>query len=311
MLKVMAAMAGDVLHNLCTGYYEEGRPTSKERTAERKKNCLLCIQRVLEVAVGPGDLLSSDIRADIAAEAYAAWGDCQGCLMAKSQGLPAKGIDFAKYNLEEISHDFVTTGPFRDLVHAIVNRQQKLDEAFFKTVVERMRQHFGEGDKMLGEEDFQAMAVELATLSALCTGVRAFCAAAGYEAPQLPARPTPAEPGRFRCVADYSTGSFKTDRSIAWGPTLPTSQLRKEVTDRFGINRSLWLFSGDLPMGPTSKASAAPLTCWELLKYMDVMYAPVQDIPRFMKVPGEDRTLNRGQLEVAAADYTTGKACSF
>ena len=44
---------------------------------------------------------------------------------------------------------------------------------------------------------------------------------------------------------------------------------------------------------------------------MDVMYAPVQDIPRFMKVPGEDRTLNRGQLEVAAADYTTGKACSF
>ncbi|CAE7872174.1 unnamed protein product, partial [Symbiodinium microadriaticum] len=91
-------------------------------------NCLLCIQRVLEVAVGPGDLLSSDVRADIAAEAYAAWGDCQGCLTAKSQGLPAEGTDFAQYNLEEISHDFVTTGPFRDLVHAIVNRQQKLDE---------------------------------------------------------------------------------------------------------------------------------------------------------------------------------------
>jgi len=94
-------------------------------------------------------------------------------------------------------------------------------------------------------------------------------------------------------------------------PTLPASQLRKDVPQRFGIDASMWAFAGANPHGPTSKASAAPLTCWEFLKFMDVMYVPFQDAPRFLKVPGKDRTLNRGQLEVAAADYTSGKACNF
>lgn len=45
----------------------------------------------------------------------------------------------------------------------------------------------------------------------------------------------------------------------------------QEVTGRFGIDRSLMSFAGDKPTGPTSKASAAPLTCWEFLKFLDVM----------------------------------------
>lgn len=35
-----------------------------------------------------------------------------------------------------IEHTFVTDSPFRDIAHAIVNRQQKMDERFFNTVVE-------------------------------------------------------------------------------------------------------------------------------------------------------------------------------
>jgi hypothetical protein len=30
-------------------------------------------------------------------------------------------------------------------------------------------------------------------------------------------------------------------------------------------------FAGDKPTGPTSKASAAPLTWWEVLMFLDVM----------------------------------------
>ena len=44
------------------------------------------------------------------------------------------------YNQEEITHDFTTKGPFRDFAHAIVNRQQKLDEVFFNAVVERIKE---------------------------------------------------------------------------------------------------------------------------------------------------------------------------
>ena len=35
-----------------------------------------------------------------------------------------------------IEHNFVTDSPFRDIAHAIVNRQQKMDERFFNTVVD-------------------------------------------------------------------------------------------------------------------------------------------------------------------------------
>lgn len=59
------------------------------------------IKQVLQSVVGPGDLLSSDIRADFAAEAYAAWGDCPGCIKAKHAELPSNGENFAKFNEEE------------------------------------------------------------------------------------------------------------------------------------------------------------------------------------------------------------------
>ncbi|CAE7839989.1 CARNMT1 [Symbiodinium sp. CCMP2592] len=306
---LLVKLLGDVLGNALTGHYEKGKPTSEARTAERKKNCLECITKLLEAVVGPGDLLSSDVRAEFAAEAYAAWGSCKACIAAKQAKLPQKGTDFAKYNENEIEHDFTTSGPFRAFAHAIVNRQQKLDEGFFQAFVERLKQFVG--DPKLGDDDFQAMAIELNTIAALCAGVRAFCAATGYEAPPLPAKPNPCKPGRFLRVSDYSTGPLQTNRVIAWVPTLPASQLRKDVPERFGIDASMWAFAGANPHGPTSKASAAPLTCWEFLKIMDVMYVPFQDAPRFLKVPGKDRTLNRGQLEVAAADYTSGKACNF
>lgn len=62
--------------------------------------CQAAIQQVLQSVVGPGDLLSSELRADFAAEAYSAWGSCPGCLEAKEENLPVQ--DFAKYNQEEL-----------------------------------------------------------------------------------------------------------------------------------------------------------------------------------------------------------------
>lgn len=310
-LRLVGTLLGDVLHNVFTGYYEKEVRTSPERTAVRKQNCEACIQQVLRAVVGPGDLLSSDLRADFATEAYGAWGECRGCIRAKLQGVPTNGDNFATYNEKEIQHDFVTTSPFRDLAHAIVNRQQKLDETFFNTVVERLKKFHGNGSSGYNEDDFKAMAVELNLIAALCAGVRAFCAASNLEVPQLPAKPVPCVPAHFKSVSEYSNGSLQTMKSVAWGPYLPTNQLREEVTDRFGLDRSLMSFAGDKPTGPTSKASAAPLTCWEFLKFLDVMYVPIVEVPRFLKVPGTDRTLNRGQLEIAAAEYTTGKSCNF
>jgi len=307
-LRLKAILAVDVLRNVCTGYYQKGKATSKDRSGERKRNCLDSVERVLRAVVGPGDLLSSSVRAEFAAEAYAAWGACEGCASAKVMKLPQQGENFATYNLKEIEHDFTTTSPFRDLAHAFVNRQQKLDETFFEAVLERMKQFHQ--DPTLGEDDFKAMAIELVLVAALCAGVRAFCAAAGIPAPPLPPAPQPSQPGRFRFVSDYSTSSLKTHRSIAWGPHLPSEQLRKEVVEAFHLDPSMISF-GDSPAIPTSRASAAPLTCWEFLQWRDVMYVPIHDVLRFMKVPGTDRTLNRGQLEVAAADYTTAKACNF
>lgn len=310
-LRLMATLLWDVLHNLCTGYYQKEVPTSPQRTAVRKKNCQESIKQVLQSVVGPGDLLSSDIRADFAAEAYAAWGDCPGCIKAKLAELPSNGENFAKFNEEEIEHTFVTDSPFRDIAHAIVNRQQKMDERFFNTVVERVKHFHGNGSSDYSEDDFKVMAIELNTIAGLMAGIRAFCAASNMEVPAFPAKPVPSVPAHFKTMSDFAKGSLQTNKSVAWGPYLPTDQLREEVTKNFDVDRSLMRFAGDNPTGPTSKASAAPLTCWEFLKWKDVMYAPTKDVTRFLRVPGTDRTLTRGQLEIAAAEYTGGKACSF
>lgn len=65
---------------------------------------------MLQSVVGPGDLLSSELRADFAAEAYSAWGSCPGCLEAKEENLPVQ--DFAKYNQEELlGEQRSTVGP--------------------------------------------------------------------------------------------------------------------------------------------------------------------------------------------------------
>lgn len=49
------------------------------------------------------------------------------------------------------------------------------------------------------------------------------------EVPQLPAKPVPCVPAHFKSVSEYSNGSLQTMKSVAWGPYLPTNQLREEI----------------------------------------------------------------------------------
>ena len=62
---------------------------------------------------------------------------------------------------------------------------------------------------------------------------------------------------------------------------------------------------------PMSKASSAPTTCMEYLRLIAVCYAPMEYQARFFKVPGEDRHLTRGQIELAAAKFSGSKNCNF
>ena len=58
------------------------------------------------------------------------------------------------------------------------------------------------------------------------------CSMGGFgtlEVPQLPAKPVPCVPAHFKSVSEYSNGSLQTMKSVAWGPYLPTNQLREEI----------------------------------------------------------------------------------
>jgi len=310
--RAILQLAGDVLGNVFTGYYEEVRPTSISREATRQKNQLEVINVILQHLVGPGDFFTSDERADFAAEAYTAWGSCKGCFAAKKNGIPP-GVQFAEYNHDEIAHEYVTDSPFRDIAHAIVNHQQRLDQAFFHTVLERLENYHT--NKMspnhgYGTDEYKAMAIELATVAALCAGVKAFFAASGLPCPPLPEKLKACEPPNFRHVSDFSNGPLNTNTAIAWGPYLIGEQIKKEIAARSDFDVDTWMFA-TANNAPTSKASAAPLTCMDLLLFGHVMYFPAVDAVRFFKVPGEDRHLTRGQLEVAAAEYNRAKSCSY
>mmetsp|Transcript_44131 Transcript_44131/g.103142 ORF Transcript_44131/g.103142 Transcript_44131/m.103142 type:complete len:319 (-) Transcript_44131:907-1863(-) len=311
--RAVMQLAGDVMHNFFTGYCQEAMPTSAEREAIRQKNQLDVIKLILEHVVGPGDFFSSDERAEFAAEAYAAWGACEGCLAAKRQGF-TPGVPFAQYNHDEIDHVYVTDGPFRDIAHAIVNHQQMLDKPFFDSVLQRIEEYRTKnkaaGDEY-GPDEYNAMAIELATVAALCSGVRAFFGASGLPCPELPEKPRVCQPAHFRSVFNYASGPLNTNMAIAWGPFLYASQLREDVAARPDFDKTTWMFATADDSAPTSKASASPLTCMDFLRFANVMYFPVEDATRFFKVPGEDRHLTRGQLEIAAAVYTRTKSCGY
>ena len=48
------------------------------------------------------------------------------------------------------------------------------------------------------------------------------------QVPAFPAKPVPSVPAHFKTMSDFAKGSLQTNKSVAWGPYLPTDQLREE-----------------------------------------------------------------------------------
>ena len=304
---VLPAM-GDILGNFLFGFYETSSPTNEERTTYRRDTMLQACEEYLNHLVGPGDLLDSDVRSEFAQEAYAGFGSP---INDRSVRIPSSSDDnpsfsFAEYNQTKIQHQYVTQGSFRDVALAIVNFQHYLDEDFYNSVAHRLHTQYK--DRSL--EDCKAMTIELGLIAAGCDAIRTFYAATGMGTPPLPDPPQPAQPAHFRFVSDYTTSPLKYTKDIAWGPFLTFDQLRTDVIDKFHLDRSLWKFASLRP-GPVSQTSVVPTTCQATMNFFQVMYVPLSYFPRFLRVPGNDRHLCRGQIEPAAATYTATKHCRF
>ncbi|CAB9506060.1 expressed unknown protein [Seminavis robusta] len=304
--QIMLPALGDVLSNFLYGFHESDAPTNAELTKRRRDNMVNACERLLADLVGPGDLLDSQVRHEIAMEAYG--GFASSVNMRSVMSLPNGENDdasFAEFNQTEIKHNFVTNGPFRDVALAIVNFQHHLDENFFGSVVQRLQKTY----KDHSLEDCRAMAMELTAVAAGCDAVRTFCAAAGIEDyPPLPGPLEPVQPARFSTVADYAVSPLQYNSEVAWGPFLTLRNLRPEIVQKFQLDTNLWKF-GSLRHAPISNVTAAPLTCQSVMKFFEEMYVPLNYFPRFLRVPGPDRHLARGQIEPAAATYTTVKHC--
>lgn len=300
--KIMLPALGDILCNFLYGFYESSTPTNEARTNHRRQKMMAACEQYLKHLVGPGDLLDSSVRAEFAKEAYAGFGSA---VNDRSVQVPSD-VSFAEYNQTKIKHNYVTKGAFRDVALAVVNFQHHLDEAFFESVAQRLHKMYS--DRTL--EDCKAMTIELGVIAAGCDGVRTFCAAIGVDHPPLPATPQPAQPAHFRSVSDYATSPSKYTKDIAWGPFLTLDQLRPEVFQQFNLDTDLWKFASLRP-GPVSNASVVPTTCQATMYFFQEMYVPLPYFPRFLRVPGPDRHLSRGQIEPAAATYTAVKHCRF
>uniref|UniRef100_A0A7R9WJZ0 Uncharacterized protein n=1 Tax=Pseudictyota dubia TaxID=2749911 RepID=A0A7R9WJZ0_9STRA len=303
-VKMMAMIMSDVLRNALTGFYEPEKPTSEARTEARRHNIIRACEELLQAFVGPSDLLDSRVRAEFAKEAYYGAGTCTCAADATCLRDPTY---FAKYNQNDIEHQYASNSPFRDVAHAIVNHQERIKNVeFFDTFVERISKEY---PKHYGRDEWRSMAIELGVIAACCVGVRDFCFAAGIDQIPLPEHTTAEpQPAYFKSVSDYSTGPLQSNKDIYWGPVLGT--LKEEVKERFQFDHKLWNFSQH-DTGPTSKASAAPTTCMAWLKFMTVMYMTLGKAAGFFRVPAEDRTLTRAQLEIAAAEFNGAKACNF
>lgn len=285
--QIMLPAAGDILKNYLFGFCESNRPTSAERTANRRDGMLNACQRFLDhAAVGPGDLLDSKTRAEFAKEAYEAYGP------------PIISDDY--------EYEYQTTSELRDVARMIVQDQHSLTKNYFESVVQRLQEMYSSKTR----DDCSAMTMELTILAAGCDAVRTVCDAIGAPKLPFPQSPKPPQPALFGHVSDYALTSLSYAPNVAWGPYLTLKQLKPDVVSKFDFDLNLWKFAS-LRHAPASNATSAPTTCAAALDFFEVMYVPLEYFPRFLRVPGPDRHLVRGELEPAAASYTAAKQCRF
>lgn len=279
---IMLPALGDVIRNYTTGFCESNREGTDAQL--RRRNLLQACRQFLHHAVQePGDLLDSHSRATFAKEAYMAYGP------------PV---------LE--GYTYVTDSPFREMARRIVQDQHSLtNESVFKDFVQQLVREY----KDKSEEDCCAMAMELTSLAAGCDAVRLVCDAIEEPLLEFPSEPKPSLPPHFERVSDYAVGSLRYDRKIAWGPYLTSSDFKPEVAAAF-TDATLWKFAS-LRHAPISNCTAVPHTCSAVLDFFQVLYVPLPYFPRFLRVPGPDRCLVRGEIEPAAATYTAAKHCRF
>lgn len=297
---LMMKMIGSLLRAMLTGYVEPPRPTSPERTEARRQNLAEACQRLLETLVGPGDLLDSETRSEFAKEAYAAVNSCYG-------GIPClqNGTKFVTFNKMSVTHTYVSHSPYRDVAHAIVNNQDKLDEVFFDTFVQQIQEDYS--DKT--NDDCMAIAVEFAIIASCCAAVHDFYVGAGMKVPPLP--PCTPQKAYFDHVSDYSSVPLQVDKPAVWGPYLSETQIKPEFVNQHNFDPSLHQLGPVDHKSPTSKVSAAPVTSYAWFQFMSDTYVDSDNIVSFFSVPGKDRHLNRAQVEVVAAVFNRAKLCRF
>jgi hypothetical protein len=304
-IRVQFAALWDIVCTLLYGFHEDDAPTNADRTSKRRRYMIQACETYLNELVGPGDLLDSGLRHEFATEAYAGFGSPIN-MRTVSVLDNDNSVSFAEYNRVEIQHNYVTTGPLRDVALAIVNFQAHLDEDFFDSVADRLKKIYPSHSL----DDCRAMVTELGIIAAGCDGVRTFCAAAGISHPPLPEAPVPVQDAHFQEVEDYSLSPLKYNPKFGWGPFLATHQIRPSIFDKYQLDGLSWELT-NRRVTPISTLSAAPTTCQASLEFNSEMYVPPSYFPLFLRVPGSDRHLARAQLEPAAAAYTAAKHCRF
>lgn len=305
--KVKLGILSDLLWNAFTGFHEGELETTTERTEARKQNVLTSIQTLMRSIVGPGDFLDSHFRATFAKEAYAAF----SCPCRAEQTCLRDPKKFVSFNKDQTSHTYVTDHPFRDIAHAIVNHQDKLNEAFFDTVVKRLEEFFPKDKYGYDLDEYRSMAIEMAIIAACSAAICEFFFATGMEPLEWP-ESLENQPSHFKKVSDFSSEPLSFRRDIAWGPMLEKKNLHSEIAKRFNFDDDLWDFAASSGgIGPTSKATAAPTTCMAWLRFMVDTYGHPERLTKFLRRTGRDRCLTRGQLETAATAYTGAKHCRF
>lgn len=117
-----------------------------------------------------------------------------------------------------------------------------------------------------------------------------------------PFSPCTPQSARFEHVSDCSLVPLDFDKSVAWGPYILDKNVKPELVKRYNFDPVLHVFGRGHHTGPTSKASAAPVTSYVWLEFMVLVYFHPENMS-FFSVPGTDRHLSGGQIEFASAAF--------
>lgn len=210
-----------------------------------------------------------------------------------------------------------------NIVHAIVRHQHRLDEQWYKSVLNSIQSLFlTEEEKSMDEETIQVrchtILCEILSLAVSSNGIHMTFLVLGEDVPKLPSdeeveavMKSYSPPGEFNIMSFLSNVRRNTSESL-WSPYFIYEDINLESPESKVIGEEfLKYLEKSLGVGPRICMYFALYDCRMMMDVMNVLYVKNEDMANLKAFDYKCAGVSRFHMESVSAGYTSAVSCDY